>query len=173
MADDHAPASMRVERTFAFVDLVAFTTWTDNEGDDRAVEVLALFRTTVRAVSAARGVRVAKWMGDGAMLVGVEREPLIAAVIDIERGIAESGCPLDLRGGLTVGPVILFEGDDYIGHAVNLASRLCDEAGPREILTPIAALEGLEIDATTESAGVRKVRGVEEPVELVRLLAVN
>ena len=32
------------------------------------------------------------------------------------------------------GPVILFEGDDYIGTAVNLAARLCDIAAPHEVL---------------------------------------
>ena len=32
------------------------------------------------------------------------------------------------------GAVILFEGDDYIGGAVNLAARLCDMAAPQEVL---------------------------------------
>jgi class 3 adenylate cyclase len=30
--------------------------------------------------------------------------------------------------------VLLFEGDDYIGRSVNLAARLCEAAGPSELL---------------------------------------
>ena len=36
--------------------------------------------------------------------------------------------------GLAAGNVILFEGDDYTGGAVNLAARLCDLAQPLEVL---------------------------------------
>ncbi|MGH9152484.1 MAG: hypothetical protein ACRD03_08825 [Acidimicrobiales bacterium] len=32
--------------------------------------------------------------------------------------------------------MILLEGDDYVGRAVNLASRLCDIAGSGQLLPP-------------------------------------
>jgi class 3 adenylate cyclase/YHS domain-containing protein len=124
----------RVDRTFAFVDLSGFTTYTDTEGDAEAVHVLSGFRAAVRDIAAARAVRIAKWLGDGAMLVAVEPEPAVEAVIDIERRIDDSNSPLALRAGIASGPVILFEGDDYIGSVVNLAKRLCDAAEPHEIL---------------------------------------
>jgi hypothetical protein len=38
----------------------------------------------VRETCSRRGVRIAKWLGDGAMLVCVETEPLIGAVIELE-----------------------------------------------------------------------------------------
>ena len=59
---------MRVERCFAFVDLSGFTAFTEHYGDEQTVVVLASFRTRVREVAARRGVRVTKWLGDGAML---------------------------------------------------------------------------------------------------------
>ena len=52
----------------------------------------------------------------------------------------ELGClapdvvPLQVRAGLARGPVIMFEGDDYIGRATNVASRLCDAAAPGQVL---------------------------------------
>ncbi len=159
----------RVMRAFAFIDLSGFTAYTDSEGDDRAVEVLRQFRLAVRDAASARGVRVAKWLGDGAMLVGVEAEPLIEAVLDIENRIGESGSPLPLRAGICVGPVILFEGDDYIGNAVNLAARLCDEADPREVLAAATTMPSSLANTHAEPVGDRRIRGVEDPVPLVRL----
>ena len=74
----------RVDRTFAFIDLSGFTAFTDAEGDGAAVRVLEEFRRTVRWVVARRGVRIAKWLGDGAMLVGVDPEQPVEAVVEIE-----------------------------------------------------------------------------------------
>ena len=105
------------------------------------------------------------------MLVGVEPESLIGGIVDIVARISESS-PLPLRAGVTIGPVILFEGDDYIGHAVNMASRLCDEAGPGEILAPSSPVADLGIDTVVvEPAGSRLIRGIEEPISLVRISA--
>lgn len=163
---------MRVQRGFAFIDLSGFTGYTDAEGDVRAVELLRTFRIAVRDAASSRGVRIAKWLGDGAMLVGVETEPLVEAVVDIEERISTSGGGLPLRAGIAVGPVILFEGDDYIGHAVNLAARLCDEAAPGEVLATADAASSLLVNTDVEAAGERNVRGVEDPVPVVRVSSV-
>jgi len=159
----------RVVRSFAFVDLSGFTSFTNNEGDDEAVAVLREFRDAVRDAASSRGVRIAKWLGDGAMLVGVETEPLIQAVVDIENRISRSDSALPLRAGISVGPVILFEGDDYIGHAVNVAARLCDEAAPRGVIAVAEAAESPIAGIDAEPAGEREIRGIDEPVAIVRL----
>jgi class 3 adenylate cyclase len=161
----------RVDRTFAFVDLSGFTAYTDSEGDAEAVQVLSGFRAAVRDIAAARAVRIAKWLGDGAMLVAVEPEPAVEAVIDIERRIDDSGSPLALRAGIASGPVILFEGDDYIGQAVNLASRLCDLAHPHEVLAPASMISSLLVNTKAVSIGARHVSGFAQPIDLVRLIA--
>lgn len=160
---------MRVRRAFAFVDLCGFTALTDAHGDETAVAHLAAFRSIVREVCSRRGVRVAKWLGDGAMLVGVETTPLVAAVVELEARV--SGSPLALRGGLTVGDVILFEGDDYIGHAVNLAARLSDLAEPHEILATADVAAAAPPWATCVAAGERAIRGLGRPVPLVHITA--
>ncbi|MED5582836.1 MAG: hypothetical protein VYD67_00480, partial [Actinomycetota bacterium] len=57
----------RVDRTFAFIDLSGFTSFIDSEGDGAALEVLHDFKSAVRQLAARKGVRIAKWLGDGAM----------------------------------------------------------------------------------------------------------
>ena len=171
MSDETSPATNRVNRAFAFIDLSGFTAYTRAQGDDEAVAVLRLFRAAVRDAASSRGVRIAKWLGDGAMLVGVETEPLVEAVVDIETRISESGSPLPLRAGIAAGPVILFEGDDYIGHAVNIAARLCDEAAPREVLAVADTVSSLLVNTDAESVGERLIRGLDDPVQVVRLTA--
>ena len=160
---------MRVARTFTFLDLCGFTRFTSEEGDDRATAVLGEFRGWVRTIASRRGVRVAKWLGDGAMIVAVEPEPMVAAVLEIEARVDGGGSPLPIRAGLATGPVILFEGDDYIGTPVNLAARLCDAAGPRQVL----AVPDL-VPAVPAWAGVGEphrlvIAGFAQPVEVVRV----
>ena len=171
MTDETTRTTNRVNRAFAFIDLSGFTALTKEKGDDEAVEVLHLFRLAVRDAASSRGVRIAKWLGDGAMLVGVETEPLVEAVVDIENRISESGSPLPLRAGIAAGPVILFEGDDYIGHAVNIAARLCDEAAPREVLAVADTVSSLLVNTDAEPVGERVIRGLDDPVQVVRLTA--
>lgn len=74
---------MRVRRTFAFVDVSGFTALTELKGDEDAVEVLTTFRCLLRYICGRRGVRIVKWLGDGAMLVCVETAPLVAAVLEL------------------------------------------------------------------------------------------
>ncbi|MCP3909450.1 MAG: adenylate/guanylate cyclase domain-containing protein [Actinomycetia bacterium] len=124
----------RVRRAFAFVDLSGFTAYNNTHGDDEAVAVLGEFRRIVREVCSARGVRVAKWLGDGCMLVGIETGVVIEAVLDMIDRLHETVGALPVKAGVSEGAVILFEGDDHIGKAVNLASRLCDHANPGQVL---------------------------------------
>jgi len=152
-----------VERSFAFVDLTGFTEFCDRHGEHAAIDVLTRFRTLVRDVTARRGVRVAKWLGDGAMLVGVEEGPVVASVAEVVLRTQPVG--LDTHAGIASGKVLLFEGDDYVGRPPNLAARLCDAAEPGEILTH--SLQGelpswveTRSSITVEVAGVGQVTGV-------------
>lgn len=129
-ADDAGP--LAVERSFAFVDVCGFTAYCDRHGERAAIEVLTAFRSATRDVVGRRGVRVAKWLGDGVMLVGTSPSPLVASVVEVVGRARALG--LETHAGIASGPVLLFEGDDYVGRTVNLAARLCDAAGSGEVL---------------------------------------
>jgi len=160
---------MRVERTFAFVDLCGFTHFTSTHGDERAVDVLTRFRAAVRAIGSSHGVRVAKWLGDGAMFVSTTREPLVEAILDLAERADEAGVRLSLRAGLAGGPVILFEGDDYIGGPVNLSARLCDAARPRELLAAADLADAVPPWAAAVVVGPRDISGFPVAVDVVRI----
>ncbi|MEY4605678.1 MAG: adenylate/guanylate cyclase domain-containing protein [Ilumatobacteraceae bacterium] len=160
---------MRVPRTFAFVDLSGFTNYTAAFGDDAAARILGAFRTITRQVASERGVRIAKWLGDGCMIVSIEQENAIAFAVELEHRSAEMCAPLALRVGMATGEALLFEGDDYIGSAVNLAARLCDAAGPCEVLLPTMQIARLPEGITATPHGELELRGFPGAISVVEL----
>ena len=158
---------VRVHRSFAFVDVSGFTALTELEGDERAVDVLTAFRALLRDISARRGVRIAKWLGDGVMLVCVTTRPLLEAILEMHYVVGEVSGPVEtvsIRSGITSGEVILMEGDDYVGHCVNVASRLCDQAPAGEALAAPSVMEHLPSWGVTVAEASVTLRGVEKPV---------
>ena len=158
---------MRVHRSFAFVDVSGFTALTELEGDERAVDVLTAFRTLLRDICARRGVRIAKWLGDGVMLVCVTTRPLLETILELHYVVGEVAGPVasvSIRSGITSGEVILMEGDDYVGHCVNVAARLCDQAVAGEALAAPAVLEHLPSWGVTVAEAHVTLKGVEKPV---------
>ena len=123
---------LNVHRTFVFADLAGFTSYTRDHGPHEAVKLLGEFRRVARNVAAKRGVRVAKWLGDGVMTVSVDPTAAIAFSAHLIDHFSRTD--LNVRVGLATGIALLFEGDDYIGEPVNLASKLCAAAEPDEIL---------------------------------------
>ncbi len=163
VAEDRTGEPLAVERTFAFLDITGFTRFCDQNGEHAAIEILTRFRTIVREVAARRGVRAAKWLGDGVMIVGVEEGPVIATVA--EAVVRCERIRLDTHGGIAGGTVLLFEGDDYVGRPVNLAARLCDAAEPGEVLAsglrgPLPSWIASTGTLTVHIAGVGDVAGV-------------
>ena len=163
---------MRVPRTFAFVDLSGFTNYTAAFGDDAAGRILSAFRSLAREIASERGVRIAKWLGDGCMIVSVDQGDAIAFVLDLENRSAEVCSPLTLRAGIASGYALLFEGDDYIGSAVNMAARLCDIAERYEVLIPTMGLERLPEGVNAIPHGAVELAGFPGPIEVYELTGV-
>jgi adenylate cyclase len=158
---------VRVHRSFAFVDVSGFTALTELEGDEHAVDVLTAFRALLRDICARRGVRIAKWLGDGVMLVGVYTAPLLASIVELHHVVCTVSGPaqsVSIRSGITSGDVILMEGDDYIGHCVNVAARLCDLAQPGEALADPSVIRDLPRWGGVLGHRDVVLRGVEKPV---------
>jgi adenylate cyclase len=160
---------VRVRRNFAFVDVSGFTALTERDGDEHAVDVLTAFRSLLRDICSRRGVRIAKWLGDGAMLVCVDTRPLLETVLELHYVVNEVSGPdpvatVSIRTGITSGDVILMEGDDYVGHCVNVASKLCDLAAPGEALAAPSVLEHLPSWGAVAAENQLDLRGVRSPV---------
>jgi adenylate cyclase len=166
--DDWRIPITRVSRSFAFVDLCGFTDFVDLHGDGAAVTELRILRAGVREAAGAAGVRVDKWLGDGVMLVGVDPEPLVTAVIALQ-GYHEARGRLPLRGGIATGAVILLDGDDYVGRAVNLAARLCERAESDQILAAADDALALPPGVRATLATSFHIKGFVRPVEVVAL----
>jgi hypothetical protein len=115
------------------------------------------------------------------MLVGVETRPVVETVLELQwlfgpgsrpgtsRHDAAATHPVTLSCGVTRGRVILYEGDDYIGHPVNLAARLCDLAGAGEVLAAADLVPSLPPWGAVRTSDQRRVRGLRDSVEVVGL----
>jgi class 3 adenylate cyclase len=160
---------MRVLRTFAFVDLSGFTNYTAEQGDDAAGRILGEFRSSTRQLASDHGVRVAKWLGDGCMVVSVDQANVVTFSLELAREAAVVCAPLTVRLGLATGLALLFEGDDYIGSAVNLAARLSDVAQPDEVLMPADQATDLPEGVVCSAHSDVVLRGFPEPVPVVNL----
>src|ERR1039458_6808920 len=143
------------------------TALTESEGDEHAVEVLTAFRALLREICARRGVRIAKWLGDGVMLVCVETSPLLATILELHHVVCTVSSPaqtVSIRSGITSGDVILMEGDDYIGHCVNVAARLCDPAQAGEALASPSVMDDLPRWGVAVTLRDVALRGVEKSI---------
>ncbi len=157
---------LSVTRTFCFADLCGFTAYTRSHGPHEAVVMLGDFRRITRSVAAKRGVRVAKWLGDGAMLVSTDAAAAVSLGAHLIHHFAGRG--IQVRVGAATGEALLFEGDDYVGEPVNLAAKLCAAAPPGEMY---AVTDELEVPDWVRCIGdvTVQIRGV-GPVSSVRRL---
>jgi adenylate cyclase len=159
-----------IEATIVFVDLASFTPLAQVHGDEAAADVLDRFDALVRETLEGSGGTFVKQIGDEVMLTFTDPTNAVrfAETLD-EAARGEPNFPA-LRAGMHLGPV-LYRVGDYVGHTVNVASRIAAVARPHEILLtePIAdaaLAQGIEVSAL----GARTLAGVDEPVELWRVV---
>ena len=160
---------MRFPRTFIFVDLSGFTNYTEINGDEAAAKLLARFRASARAVGSHHGVRIDKYLGDGLMAVAVEEAVGIIFALELQHQAISSCAPLALRIGIATGETMLFEGQDYIGSAPNLAARLCDAAGGIGTLIPADQATVLPPGIVAHALAPITLPGFALPVDVVSL----
>lgn len=160
---------MRVPRTFVFVDISGFTNFTSENGDDAAGRLLASWRAVTRDVASETGVRIAKWLGDGCMIVAVDQRDAITFALELQKRSGAACAPLSIRVGIASGLALLFEGDDYIGTAVNMAARLCDVADPYEVIIPVEQIENLPEGVVVGKHEALNLKGMSEAIPVVTL----
>jgi adenylate cyclase len=152
------------ELAVCFADLVGFT----RLGGQIEIEELGgvagrlgeLANDTARAP-----VRLIKTIGDAAMFVSPEPEPMVRTALALVEAAERAELPA-LRAGIAFGTAAQRAGD-YFGHSVNLASRVTGAARPGSVLCTREvrdASDGLE----WSSAGRFKLKGLSEPQPLYR-----
>ena len=171
-----APAVDVVEGTVVFTDIVGFTSFTEEEGDDRALEVLGVQEEVV-SDTISDGARVVKELGDGLMLWFPDAASAVAVSLCLQAALAQryevEEFPLWVRVGAHAGTQRYRRGD-LVGHDVNVAARIVDLAGPGEVLVSDATLQqvGGELEgATFVEVGPVIVKGIADPVWIHRVEA--
>jgi adenylate cyclase len=134
------------ELTIVFTDLVDFSAWALEAGDDSVLELLRDVGQAVEPPVKAHGGDVVKRLGDGMMAVFEDPEQGLGAIEDARDRLAALEAPgyrPRMRAGMHVGrPRKL--GGDYLGVDVNIAARLADEASADELLVSDRALALLD-----------------------------
>ena len=95
-------------------------------------------------------------------------EPVAALAVDLVHRFSTTD--LDVRVGVATGTALLFEGDDYIGSAVNMAARLCDYAQNVDVLMPTMHLDRMPEGVSAEPFGEVELRGFPGRIDVVRLV---
>jgi len=134
------------ELAILFTDLVDFSDWALEAGDDAAIELLRCVGLAIEPPIEDRDGRIVKRLGDGLMAVFDDPAEAVEAALDATEAIRDvevEGHTPTLRAGVHVGkPRPL--GGDYFGVDVNVAARVADAAGADEVLISDAARKLLD-----------------------------
>jgi class 3 adenylate cyclase len=144
-------------------DLVGFVAFTASRGDEAARDAAHTLAQAASAVVRSQGGEVVKGLGDGFLAwlpPTVDPLPVMAELAT--RCARPTGERWRLRGASHVGTPIR-HGGDLFGGDVNLVARLCEAAGPDELV--LSHPTGTQHD--TEHL---LLRGMAEPVPVVRMV---
>jgi adenylate cyclase len=155
------------EVAIGFADLVGFT----RLGEEVAPEELGRLAARLEVLASdvvEPPVRLVKTIGDAVMLASTDPATLLHSLLTlIDAADAEGEEFPQLRAGAALGPALSRAGD-WFGRPVNLASRITAVARPASVLVDRELREGTREDYRWSYAGVRRLRGIREPVALYR-----
>jgi adenylate cyclase len=153
----------RISMAFCFVDLTGFTRYTEEEGDEEALDLIERFVDTVEATLPAEA-QIVKTIGDEVMVVSPDPATLTEWAVGFLQLFQERPQP---RVGLHYGAAVFRDGD-YFGGDVNLAHRVVTRALGGEVLITQAVLD-LVSDSeylTFEAIGEVSLKGFPHPLHL-------
>lgn len=158
-----------VDTTIAFVDIASFTALAEMSGDDTAVQVLDRIDTIVRPLLVEHDGKLVKHVGDGFMLAFRDPGASVQFAVAMQAELARDRDLPAIRVGINTGPA-LYRTGDYLGSAVNVASRVVNSAMPGQVLlTEPVATAADKAGIPVEEVGVRMLRGVDDPLALYRV----
>ncbi len=179
--------SHRREITALFCDLRGFTGFSESSDPEDVMALLREYHAAIGNIIHTHSGTLERYAGDGVMVifnapVPVENPPLRAVQMALEMRTALSalmekwrrlghdiGFGIGIAHGYATLGTIGFEGRfDYaaIGTVSNVASRLCDEAKPGQILISPRVLLAVEDAVSVEPAGEFELKGIRRPMAL-------
>jgi adenylate cyclase len=135
-----------VDVAILFTDIVGFSTWALEAGDEAALELLRRVARAEDEAISAHGGSLVKRLGDGSMSVFSLARAAVGAALEAQAGV--EGVELlghrpKLRAGVHLGRPRRV-GRDYLGVDVNIAARVAESAQGGEVLVSEAAREHLD-----------------------------
>jgi class 3 adenylate cyclase/putative methionine-R-sulfoxide reductase with GAF domain len=177
--------SHRREITALFCDLRGFTGFTESADAEDVMALLRDYHAAIGEIIIKYNGTLERYAGDGVMVVfndpvPVENPALQAVLMALEVRVAigaltdkwrrlghDIGFGIGIAHGFATLGTIGFEGRfDYaaIGTVSNVASRLCDEAKPGQILISPRVLTKVENAVTVEPVGEFELKGIRRPL---------
>ena len=184
--------SHRREITALFCDLRGFTGFSESSDPEDVMALLRDYHAAIGGIINKYGGTLERYAGDGVMVVFNDPIPIdnpalqaVLMAIDMRAAIGELiekwrklghdiGFGIGIAHGFATLGTIGFEGRfDYaaIGTVSNVASRLCDEAKPGQILISPRVLMAVEKDITVEPVGDFALKGIRRPLTACNVLA--
>lgn len=146
------------ELTIVFTDLVGFSDWSLQAGDDATLRMLRQVSAAVEPPMLDRGGHIVKRMGDGIMAVFGDPVVAVAAVLaarDAVKTVEVQGYTPRIRFGLHTGRPLRL-GADWLGVDVNIAARVMERAVRGGIMVSGPTLELIEHTELEELGVVAK-----------------
>lgn len=142
------------ELAIAFTDLVDFSDWALEAGDEAAIDLLRDVSVAIEPPVKDGGGKVVKRLGDGMMAVFSDPAKGLDALITARERLGDvevDGYRPRMRAGMHVGRPRKV-GRDYMGVDVNIAARVADDAGPDELLVSDSVIEAVGKDKVKATA---------------------
>lgn len=161
-----------ITRGFLFADLRGYTDFVESHGAVAAASLLSRYRALAREAIGRFGGAEIKTEGDSFYVVfGSVSGAVRCGLALVAEAAAASGEhpeePIRVGVGIHAGETVELD-DGYVGSAVNIAARLCAQAGPGEVIVSetVRALTRTLLSVTFKPRGRRQLKGISEPIEL-------
>jgi class 3 adenylate cyclase/putative methionine-R-sulfoxide reductase with GAF domain len=184
--------SHRREITALFCDLRGFTGFSESSDPEDVMALLRDYHAAIGKIIIKYSGTLERYAGDGVMVVFNDPVPVenpamqaVLMALEMRESIGtliekwkrlghDLGFGIGIAHGFATLGTIGFEGRfDYaaIGTVSNVASRLCDEAKPGQILISPRVLMAVEDVVTTETVGEFTLKGIRRPMAAYNVLA--
>jgi class 3 adenylate cyclase/CheY-like chemotaxis protein len=186
--------SHRREITALFCDLRGFTTFSETSDPEDVMVLLRDYHAVIGQIIIKYGATLEHFAGDGVMLYFNDPVPIhkpelqaVRMALEMRDAIAtltkkwqrlghDIGFGIGISHGFATLGTIGFEGRfDYaaIGTVSNIASRLCDEAKPGQVLISPRVLMAVEDTMTVEPVGELTLKGIQRPMTAYNVVAAS